>query len=59
VSQKLLSLVTRGFERPGCPLGTEKLLSPVTRGFDRPDCPLGTQKLLSWGRVDSTGQTAP
>jgi len=44
---ELLSPVTRGFDRPDSPLGTEKLLSRVTRGFDSADSPIGSQKLLS------------
>jgi hypothetical protein len=44
---ELLSPVTRGFDRPDSPLGTEKQLSRVTRGFDIPDSPLRSQKQVS------------
>jgi hypothetical protein len=53
---ELLSPVTRGFDRPDSPLGTEKLLSQVSRGFDSP---IGSQKLLSRVTRGFDRQTAP
>jgi hypothetical protein len=44
---ELLSRVTRGFDSPHSPLGSQKLLSQVTSGFDSPHSPLRSQKLLS------------
>jgi hypothetical protein len=36
---ELLSWVTRGFDSPHSPLGSQKRLSRVTRGFDSPHSP--------------------
>jgi len=36
--------VTRGFDSPHSPLGSQKLLSRVTRGFYSQDSPLGSEK---------------
>jgi len=36
---ELLSRVTRGFDGPHSPLGSQKLLSRVTRGFYSQDSP--------------------
>jgi hypothetical protein len=44
IINELLSRVTRGFDSPPSPLGSQKLLSRVTRGFDSPHSLVGSQK---------------
>jgi hypothetical protein len=43
-TNELLSRLTRGFDSPHSPLGSQKLLSRVPRGFYSQDSPLGSEK---------------